>query len=128
MLYWAEGAKARAELTFVNSDPLMMVLFIKFLREAMRIPEEKFTIRITAYLGNGILEDDVKAFWIGLLNLEWSSLRACQFNNQPISSQQKGRKLVYGTCAIRISSVRYIQHIYGAIQEYTGIDKPEWLD
>jgi hypothetical protein len=25
-------------------------------------------------------------------------------------------------------STRILQHIYGAIQEYSGIDQPEWLD
>jgi hypothetical protein len=128
MLYWGEGAKARSNLTLVNSDASLLRYFIRFLREAMMIPEEKFTVRINAYLGNGVSEDEIKAFWLNVLDLDWSSLRACRFDNQPVSSQQKGRKLTYGTCVVQVSSVRYIQHIFGAIQEYSGIDKPEWLD
>jgi predicted transcriptional regulator len=128
MLYWGEGAKSRGSLVLVNSDASMMSVFIRFLRESMQIPEEKFTIRINAYLGNGVSENDIKQFWLDALGLDWSSLRGCRFDIQPISSQQKGRKLIYGTCALQVSSVRYLQHIYGAIQEYTGIDRPEWLD
>jgi hypothetical protein len=128
MLYWGEGAKSRGSLVLVNSDASMMAVFIRFLRESMQIPEEKFTIRINAYLGNGVSENEIKEFWLDAMRLDWSSLRGCRFDIQPISSQQKGRKLIYGTCALQVNSVRYLQHIYGAIQEYTGIDRPEWLD
>jgi hypothetical protein len=41
MLYWAEGTKSRHELKFSNADTDMMVTFIKFLREALNVPEEK---------------------------------------------------------------------------------------
>ena len=29
---------------------------------------------------------------------------------------------------IRVNSTFVVQSIYGAIQEYAGIDRPEWLD
>jgi len=35
--------------------------------------------------------------------------------------------LLYGTCEIAIHETRLVQQVFGAIQEYTGIDKPEWL-
>jgi hypothetical protein len=35
--------------------------------------------------------------------------------------------LLYGTCKLTIST-QIVQHIYGAIQEYCGFDRPEWLD
>jgi hypothetical protein len=41
---------------------------------------------------------------------------------------EKRRKLPYGVCELSVGSAKYMQHIYGAIQEYAGIDRPEWLD
>ncbi len=34
---------------------------------------------------------------------------------------------MYGVCTILVFRVRHIQHVFGAIQKYIGIDKPEWL-
>jgi hypothetical protein len=36
--------------------------------------------------------------------------------------------LPYGTGRLSVHSTDVIQSIYGAIQEYAGIDRPEWLD
>ena len=40
----------------------------------------------------------------------------------------KGHVLPYGTGACAVNSTFVVQSIYGAIQEYAGIDRPEWLD
>jgi len=50
-----------------------------------------------------------------------------QINRQPRSSHQRGRKLLYGVCKISVHSTQLVMHVLGAIQEYTGIDKQEWL-
>jgi transcriptional regulator with XRE-family HTH domain len=128
MLYWAEGSKARQALNFTNSDTEMMVFFIKFLRQALCVPEEKITFRVQCYLGNGLSIEEIESYWLNSLMMSSSQARKSTVNNQPVSSQQKGRKLIYGVAHLSVSSTRYIQHIYGAIQEYTGMHKPEWLD
>jgi len=44
------------------------------------------------------------------------------------SSQRTRRgKLPYGTCRVTVHDVRIAQHLYGAIQEYGGFERPEWL-
>jgi hypothetical protein len=128
MLYWAEGKKGRNSIGFVNSDPSMMIVFVRFLREVFNVKNDKIKIRIVAYLSDGITVDDIKTFWLETLDLDWSNLTKSRFNGQPKSSQQKGRKLTYGVCELYVGGTNLIQHIYGAIQEYSGIDKPEWLD
>jgi predicted transcriptional regulator len=127
MLYWGEGTKSRNSLAFVNSDTGMMKLFARFLRETMCVSDEQFTVSINVYVGDELSPDEIKGYWLSILGLDSSALRKCRFNSQPISSQQKGRKLLYGTCSLYINSTRLVQHIYGAIQEYAGIEKPEWL-
>jgi predicted transcriptional regulator len=46
MLYWAEGEKSKNTVNFVNSDPNMMLLFVRFLREEMQVADDKISIRI----------------------------------------------------------------------------------
>jgi hypothetical protein len=43
------------------------------------------------------------------------------------SKKTRKNKLPYGTCRLTVSDVRIAQHLYGAIQEYGGFDRPEWL-
>lgn len=128
MLYWAEGAKARNEIKFVNSDADMMVLFVRFMRESLQVPDNRLKVRINVYLGNGLSPEEIIDYWLNLLDLTEDHLNKSRFNAQPKSSKQTKRNLVYGTCELYMSSTRYIQHIYGAIQEYAGIEKPKWLD
>jgi predicted transcriptional regulator len=128
MLYWAEGSKDRNSIKFVNSDPSMMIVFVRFLREVFNIQDKQIKFRIVAYLDNGITVDEIKTFWLETLALDWTNLTKSRFGVQPKSSQQKGRKLIYGVCELYVGGTNLIQHIYGAIQEYSGIDKPEWLD
>jgi hypothetical protein len=37
-------------------------------------------------------------------------------------------KLPYGTCRVVVHDTALVQSIYGAIQEYVGFERPEWLD
>ena len=127
MLYWGEGAKNRNTLIFSNSDTGMMQFYMRFLRKSLQVPNEKISFRIQCYLNNKITLDEIQTHWMTVLNLGLDRMTKCAVNNQPTSSQQKGRKLLYGTCHVTVSSTQLIQHIYGAIQEYSGIDNPDWV-
>jgi hypothetical protein len=127
MLYWAEGAKSRTSLTFVNSDPDMIQFFLKFLRESMFVDDGEITVSVICYTGNGLTVEEIEAYWLRLLQLPRSALRKTIGDVQPRSSKQRGRKLLYGMCKIVVNRSRVIQHVFGAIQEYAAIDKPEWL-
>jgi predicted transcriptional regulator len=127
MLYWAEGAKSRDSLKFVNSDPHMLQFYVKFLCEALLVIDVEIVIRINCYTNNGLTVEQIEDYWLDTLRLPRGCLRKTTVNNQPISSKQRGRRLIYGVCALTVYQTRLVQHVLGAIQEYTGIDKPEWL-
>jgi transposase-like protein len=127
MLYWGEGTKARNSLQMSNSDAGMLVFYMRFLRESLKVNSDQIVLRIFCYLGNGSSTEDIESYWLQKLQLPQSCLRKTKVNVQTISSQQKGRKLVYGTCEISVHETRLIQHVLGAIQEYAGIEKTEWL-
>jgi len=123
MLYWAEGAKRRNDLYFVNSDTNMMLLFIRFLREEPFVSDEKMTITITCHHQEDI--ERVNAYWTGVLGLPQSCLRKTQVKKP---GEVRRNILQNGVCGLRVNGAsRYVQHIYGAIQEYGGFENPAWL-
>ena len=130
MLYWAEGSKERNTVVFVNSDPAMMEMFTRFLRTCFSLTSEDLTFRLNVYTNNGMDIDEVEFFWMELLGLSRRSARKHVVNHFPTSSSGKRtRKLPYGVCSLKVKrSTRIVQHIYGAIQEYSGIEQPGWLD
>jgi len=130
MLYWAEGAKSRNSLRLVNSDPSMMWMFVRFLRECFGLAAEDLTFTLNVYTDNGLTIGEIEAYWLELLGLSPGCARKHLTNHFPTSSSgTKRNKLPYGTCSLRVKrSTWLVQHIYGAIQEYSGIDQPQWLD
>lgn len=62
MIYWCEGAKnPTGHLAFTNSDPALVRLFLRLLRESFPVHEEKF--RVCMHLHEYHDELRQKAFW-----------------------------------------------------------------
>ncbi len=124
ILYWAEGAKARNSIIFVNSDPNMMVLFVHFLRQCLNVTDDKIRLKLHCHTDNVDEQHSMKQYWLDLLNLK----NDC-FGKVMVIQGGKTRTLRHhnGICTIEIGSTRFTMHIFGAIQEYIGIDKPEWI-
>jgi transcriptional regulator with XRE-family HTH domain len=127
MLYWAEGSKARCHVVFSNSDAEMMALFVPFLRECFDVPDERIAFSCNCYLGNGLSVEDIEQWWLDRLDLPATSLRRAIVNRASSASRRRRTTLLYGTGRIQVNSTTIVQRIYGAIQEYAGITRPEWL-
>jgi hypothetical protein len=130
MLFWAEGSKRRNTLTFSNSDPAMVSFFVRFLRKCFDLAAEDFRFSINVYLSAERSIDDVEQFWCLQLGLTPAQARKHLTNHFPTSSSgKKVDKLPYGVCTVSVNrSTWLVQHIFGAIQEYSGVDQPQWLD
>jgi hypothetical protein len=130
LLYWAEGAKNRNTIRFVNSDVAMVGFFVRFLRKSLGVRSEQMTLRLNVYTDNGLSIRDIEDHWLDALDLPRTALRGHTLNHAPTSSSgQKRNHLPYGVCCISVlKSTRLVQHIYGAIQEYAEFEEPRWLD
>ena len=124
MLYWAEGAKRKNSVYFVNSDPHMLLLFVRFLREEFDLPDEEMSITIHCHYDELIEQRRIEQNWLDLLCLPVTCLRKSQVKK---GSDTRKNILVNGVCGLRVNSTELTHHIYGAIQEYGGFDNPEWL-
>lgn len=68
MLYWAEGAKQRANgisqgVCFSNSDPLMIKVFLKWLRICLKIPDNDISFDIYIHENHKDQNTQVKTYW-----------------------------------------------------------------
>lgn len=125
MLYWAEGAKGRNEVAFVNSDPEMILIFCRFLKEELHLPSEMIILQVTSHSKDIEVNRKQNHYWLHLLDLPLSCLRKTVHKEG--NPRVRHNVLENGICRIAVRKSEVLQHIFGAIQEYAGIEKPEWL-
>jgi AcrR family transcriptional regulator len=129
MLYWAEGAKARNAVVFVNSDADMIELFLRFLRECYGVADDRIALSVNCHVGERGDASEVTQWWLRRLGLPDGCARAATVNRPSAASRRRrGQTLLHGTARLAVHSTFIVQSIYGAIQEYTGASRPEWLD
>ena len=129
MLHWAEGSKNRNVVQLSNSDPAMVFFFVAFLRRYFEVAEEKIRIQCNLHADDPAAVRSTEDFWLRTLGLPRTCLTKSIVNC--VSRSSKGKRtnmLPYGTCRLTIHDTAVVQHIYGAIQEYAGFDREEWLD
>jgi transcriptional regulator with XRE-family HTH domain len=122
MLYWAEGAKNRNRLGFVNSDPNMLLVWMRFLREELHVDDEIIKLQIHVHEESNILA--AEQYWVRLLDLTPDALMKTQVKK---GSNTRLNTLPYGVCAVNVQRTELAMHVYGAIQEYCGFENPDWL-
>ncbi len=110
ILYWCEGSKREEDrrVEFVNSDPKMVAVFMKYLR-SKDIIEERIRARLTIHVQDN--EPRCKDYWKTVTALNDSNfiktvVKAPSFSKRP---------LPYGVVAIRYNSLRLLRQIKGEI-------------
>lgn len=116
-LYWAEGSKSErmtsTPLDFCNSDPRMIIIYMRFIREILQIPEER--IRSGIHIYPTISEDGAREYWARITKLPKDRF----YIITQISKASKGVRpintLPYGTISIRISNRIQFHKVKGMI-------------
>jgi len=114
MLYWGEGAKKNTKrVDFANSDPDMILIFLKFLRQIYQIDESRF--RIYLYTYRSLPTHQLISYWSNITNIPVS-----QFSKPYIraKSELKHDKMQYGLIHIRYSDIRLFRKIMDGIKDY----------
>ena len=129
MLYWAEGSKQRNAVRFSNSDPDLVKVFVRFLRTYFHICDQDIRVTCNLFADHEGRQLEIEQFWLDTLGLARTSLCKSTVNVYSRHTQRKRlNKLPYGTCRVAVSRTAIVQHIYGAIQEYAGFTRDDWLD
>ncbi len=116
MLYWAEGGKKNISgVDFANSDPKMIKLFVKFMRQIYHVDESRFRIYLYSY--TSLPTKDLITYWSDLTKIPPS-----QFSKPYIrpKSNLKHDKMQYGLIHIRYSDIRLFNLIMSEIRQYAN--------
>lgn len=106
----------------------MVAFFLRFLRSCFGVSESKISIRCNLFADHQDRQREIEEFWLESLGLPRTCLRRSMVNQfSKYSKKKRLNKLPYGTCRLTVCDTKLVQHIYGAIQEYAGFDREEWV-
>ena len=128
-LYWAEGYKklktrngkevTHHGVSLTNSDPLLVKIFLRFLREYCNVPEEKIKAGLRIFEHHNA--DEILKFWQKETKILSSNFGKI-YRGISISSQRKRpfNRLPYGVIQINVNNTALFHKIMGYIE---GIKK-----
>ncbi len=118
MLYWAEGYKTPAgrnsTLDLANSDPMMIMIFLKFLRSICGVDENRLRVQLYCYANQNV--EALKSYWSEVTRIPLN-----QFIKPYIRqdfSETKKNKMKYGLIHIRYSDKKLFLQVQNWIKEY----------
>lgn len=117
MLYWAEGYKSIHGNTvdFANSDPVMIKVFLNFLRTSFIVDETKLRVYLYCYSNQNVVE----------LIRHWSSvcdISQAQFSKPYVRTDfnpEQKRKMALGMIHIRYHDKKLLLEIKNMIHSYS---------
>ena len=118
-LYWAEGSKGNltSVVEFVNADPAMIALMMRWFRMCCQVPEQKFRARVQ--LHDTAQQLEAERFWSTLTGIPAEQFTRPMLKLSPSSQRKRGNSLPYGTIHIRIADVQLLTKIRGWMKGLT---------
>lgn len=115
MLYWAEGTLKRDTIDFANSNPEIIRVFLKFLREICGINESRLRAYIYVFSDQNI--DKIKEFWEKNTGIPESQF-VKPYIRETKGSVERKRRMEYGLIKIRYSDKKLLCIIKKWIEKY----------
>lgn len=116
--YWAEGYNRQDKvvspcISFGNSNPDMVVLFLHFLREVIRTPEEK--LRPFVQIHHNIDAGSAVKFWAKICDIPKEHFRVTHQTSRASRGKRPYNSLPYGTLKLNVVGRQYFFRIKGWI-------------
>lgn len=88
-LYWAEGFKNKHEkrLGFCNSDPQMILFYLRWLKEALGISKKYITARVSLNIAYENKEPKIKEYWADIVGIPLSQFTTSFYQNSQWKKQ-----------------------------------------
>lgn len=116
LLYWAEGAKREKDVLFTNTDPEMIKLVMEFFRKTLRVPEDKFRIKVR--IGSEGNLERAQRYWSKVTRVPREN-----FQRPEILMLNKNSKSLerhpHGMCRITICDISLSRKLLFAIKEFS---------
>ena len=124
-LYWAEGYKRPVmkdgkertgdAISFVNSDPGMVAIFMRFLRETLGVTDTEFRIAMRLY--PNINEQIALKYWMNITNLGKQNFTKTTYLISTASKQKRPfNRLPHGTLQVAVYDTARFHRILGWIE------------
>ena len=117
MLYWAEGTLKRQTVDFANSNPDMIRIFLRFLREICGVDELRLRIYLYGYSYQDVIE--LKNYWQRVTNIPLEQFTKPYIREGSLNTSN--RKLPYGLAHVRYNDKKLLEQIRCWIKEYSFI-------
>lgn len=101
-LWIGEGSKTMEQIRLVNSDPRVVRLFIRWLREICELQDENITIAMHLYPDSDELSS--MKYWMNITKLPKKQFRKTQIDRRLDKKRLKIGKTPYGTLHISVAS------------------------
>jgi transposase len=112
MLYWAEGAKKNKAVDFVNSNPDMIKLFTKFIRQIYEVNELRLRCQIYCYPSHDIQK--LTGYWSKVTKIPTKQFTKPYIRNDGGDIRDK---MKYGLVHVRYSDKRLFELIMKEIRQ-----------
>jgi hypothetical protein len=116
VLYWAEGFKKESLAGFANSDPRMIKLFLRWLRESCHIPESHIKPRIGLNESHRHRTKEVEKYWSGVAEIPLNRFQKPFYQKVKWVKQYENPEDYFGVLRIRVAkSTDFLRKIHGWI-------------
>lgn len=121
-LYWGEGSKNQSGgFSFSNSDPVMILLMIKWLKDIVKINGSDITTRIMINESHQPRIAEVLKFWSNLLDLPSDCFYKTTFINSKSKKIYDNHDKYFGVLVIRVRKSSWLKYkILGQINAITS--------
>lgn len=106
MLYLGEGAKTGNTVDIANSDPLILKIFLKFLKNICRVNDEK--LRFYLYCFEDQNKDELINYWVNELQVNRNKFTKPYIRQ---NHKQRKRKMRCGVLHVRYNDKRLLEKI-----------------
>lgn len=116
-LYWGEGCKRHASgisyVSLVNSDPDMIKIFLRFVKEILEIPENRLKLRIQIH--PNIKKEEAINYWSNVVKIPPERFYIIKQISRASLGRMPKNLLPFGTMEIRVYSRQKFFEIMGMI-------------
>ena len=114
MLYWAEGAKEKQYrlgqgVIFSNSDFKMIRLFLRWLKDCLKIPKDRINVDIYIHNNSTHRLNEVRSFWSKVTGFPIKKFGKIYFKKHKIKTLRRNTENNhYGLLRVKVSKSTYI--------------------
>jgi len=116
-LYWAEGYKKDSQVGLGSSDPQMMQLYVKWLKDCFGYTIRDLMFRVTVNESHEYRIDEIVDYWAGLFRVDKSIFQKSFYQKAKWQKIYEHPEEYFGVLRIRVrKSSDFLRKIHGYIE------------